>query len=279
VTVELLAYVEDDHNHIEAIYDPANNEVTWSSHWAFDRENWECTNDRGRFTGDAWLDALAEEISRAPQRTPRIYQVNSAPDLATFAWSRVPDEPRSHFFLDSFSVIENGEDRKRRDRIVRSSPATTLLLDLVNKAQVQLATLTPREFEVLCASALAQIGFSNVVLRRYVKDGGADILGILADGPRPEVVLVEAKHGQQVSGIQVLDRLNGARDRIGADRALLITSSHVAREGMRAYNARSQYLAAHTWAELQSWLRDSPDWSQTPLGLWTKREPERNGRG
>lgn len=188
------------------------------------------------------------------------------------AASRVLTCPvRSHGFLDSFSIIENGEHCRRLTRDVRPSPAHRALLEHLDRNPDVLEHITPREFEVLVAHRLAAAGFTRVELRRYSLDDGIDISVVSADRQGvPETIVVEVKTGQDGITLAVLDRLNGVRDRIGAQKALAIASGHVSRTARRSYESRQHYVAAHTYAELVAILNDSTDWSRTSSGLWTK---------
>ena len=133
--------------------------------------------------------------------------------------------------------------------------------------------MTPREFEVLVAHTLKEIGFARVSLRRYKRDSGIDIFAVIANASHSdELVVIEVKHGRHGIGLSILDRLNGVRDRIGADRALAVTSAHVTRDAKKAYSAHREYIAAYTFQEISAILADSDDWFCTPGGLWTKDE-------
>ena len=184
----------------------------------------------------------------------------------------LPEPIRPHSFLDAFSIIENGEHAKRYEREIAPSATTRALLHLADEHEV--AALSPRAFETLVAGTLAEIGFSSVTLRRYSKDGGADIVGIIAYGKQEETVVVEVKHSARPVGLKVLDRLNGVRDREGADRALLVASSHITSCAQLAYTANSSYVSARTFRELRAFLRDCPGWRATPHGLWVKGSPQ-----
>ena len=97
------------------------------------------------------------------------------------------------------------------------------------------------------------IGFTRITLRRYNKDDGVDIIAILASSGAPdETVLVEVKHGKRGIGLAVVDRLNGVRSRLNADRALAVTSAHVTSDARIAYRGHESYVSIRTLEELYS---------------------------
>lgn len=269
-------------------FDAESEEIEWHAHYTWDSLMDEEKTYCGRATTDRWLESLAVEylnptnqwrlVPDIPGFPVHILHHNRepVPHMSAKAVSEVAatihhftQEPlRSHCFLDSFSIIENGECAKRYERMIEPSATTKVLIGLAHDASI--ASLSPRAFETLVASALAEVGFSNVTLRRYTKDSGVDIIAMLLQGERDETVVVEVKYSKRPTGLRVLDRLNGVRDRLDADRALLVTSSYITRDARTAYTARSSYVAAYTLSELLTVLGDSPDWESTPSGLWLK---------
>ena len=270
-------------------FDAETEEVEWHAHYTWDSLMDETKTNLGRTTTACWLDCLAAEylnptnqwrlvpdISGSPahilhhNREPVPHMTDDAvSEVAATIRHFTQDPLRSHCFLDSFSIIENGERAKRYERMIEPSTTTKTLITLAHDTS-SIASLSPRAFETLVASALAEVGFSNVTLRRYSKDSGADIMAVLLQGERDETVVVEVKHSKRPTGLEVLDRLNGVRDRLDADRALLVTSSYITRDARTAYTAKSSYVSACTLNELLAVLGDSPDWRSTPSGLWLK---------
>jgi HJR/Mrr/RecB family endonuclease len=247
--------------------------LQWSAGGVFDRNTWEDWAADGRLPGSDWLYSLAEEyLTEMPSRTPSAWNNNlSAADLAA-NFHRLFPKSFSDIFLDSFSVVENGEAARRYEREIVISPLQQALLRIAKDRMDTLKeAFSPREFEVVVACALKDLGFEKVLLRRYTKDDGADIVAVMASGERDETAIVEVKHQSRVSGLEVLDRLNGARDRLGADRAILVTSGHhIARDGKKAYRSKRDVVVAYTFRELLSLIKDMGDWKTTPGGLWTK---------
>jgi hypothetical protein len=226
---------------------------------------------RGECSGGEWLEAIGsvalgyELPKKFGDDWPNIYPLSQA--VGRVASSKDFD----HAFLDSFSIIENGEQARRIDRTIERSQCQETLLQAVRRAPDSINRMTPREFEVLVAHALKYIGFSRVTLRRYSKDSGIDILAVMASSQnKEELVVVEVKHGRHGITLAILDRLNGVRDRESADRALAVTSGHVTRAAKTTYEAKHHYIAAYTLTELLAILSDRKDWTCTARGLWTK---------
>src|ERR1017187_3752271 len=253
-------------------YSPAEDVVDWSASYVFDQNTWETSNYGGKTSGSEWLEGTASAfLEEAPPGLCGIGDSSTPIDVVRWLCITGREPDLSHLFLDSFSVIENGELSKRRDREIARSPATTALLSISSSDSFGLSNrLSPRQFEYLVASVLSEAGFRKVSLRRYVKDGGADIVAVLACGSHDETIIVEVKHGKSPVGLAVLDRLDGVRQRMGADRSLLVTSSHVTRDAVLAYSAHSAWMASKTFSELVAILKDSPDWKGSPGGLWSK---------
>ena len=229
----------------------------------------------GDYTGSVrsstWLDCLA-----IAQSHPELIRFNLGSDLdpegvAGIVCRAASSRELPALLLDAHSVIENGELSRRCHRSVVPSPGQAAVLDLLSGPYAsRLQRCTPREFEAIVAFALAEIGFDRIELRRYSKDGGADIFAVLVGEPREELVVVEVKHGKGPVGLQAFDRLKGASIRLGADRALMVCSSHFTRDAKSSYQYTSDYFAAYSWKELLAILGSARDWTRTPRGLWTK---------
>lgn len=236
----------------------------------------DCYHFSGTCSEEDWLTAcsfifLGQENSLKQSRMDSYSTTMLVGDAIHCLIGVAKEEDLEHVFLDSFSIIENGETACRRDRIIDPSPCQKALLHCVSRDPDSINRMTPREFEVLVAHTLKEIGFSKVTLRRYAKDSGIDILAVMASASHvDELVVVEVKHGRQGVTLSVIDRLNGVRDRVGANRALAVTSAHVTRDAKSNYSAHRDYVAVYTFNELTAILNDSDDWSRTPNGLWTK---------
>jgi len=71
-------------------------------------------------------------------------------------------------------------------------------------------------------------------------------------------------------GIEIVDRINGVRDREAADRAVIITTSSFSAEAVNRYNAASNRVTIIDYERLVDFLaRDSSNWKRTPSELWT----------
>lgn len=259
---------------IKAEYNPALNRVLYETDTIFDQTD---EDERDYFTGDFssqdWLNAIGNLYLDPSEFSNSIITLGysmSPYDFAQMAARFLGNNIYSNLFLDSFSIIENGEVSRRLNREIHKSPAQKAILSVYKKHPEIIWKFTPREFEVFVANALVDIGFSRVSLRRYSKDGGIDILAIMANGEIDETVIVEVKHSKNPIGLSFLDRVNGVRDRIEAQRALLVSSSHITRDAKTEYSAKCETISALTINELFAYLKDTPDWFCSPNGLWSK---------
>lgn len=257
-------------------YNADSDEVSWDQ-----ASLWEpAINDRywysGKCRGDDWLRAYGtvfvqqENVRLGWSGLSSSYEM-SLDEAVQRLLTVARGDDLEHAYLDSFFIIENGESARRVDREIEPSPCQKALLHCIAKMPQAVSSMSPREFEVLVAHTLKEIGFTRVTLRRYTKDSGIDIVAIMASSNEvDERVVVEVKHGHQGITLSVLDRLNGVRDRVSADRALAVSSAHVSRDARLAYEAKRNYITAYTFRELTAILADSDDWISSPSGLWTK---------
>ena len=255
-------------NRFSVSHSTQTNKVEWNQRGVFDRSTWEMSYLGGSFEDEEWLEAVGAVWRRTARLSGSIHNYCAAADVVGYARSLCGTCDLPALFLDSFSIIENREASKRTLRTVVPSEAQKMLIALAKDGRLNISSLNPREFEALVARVLAEMGFAKIELRRYVKDKGIDILAILADGPKPETVVVEVK--KSAGTLAMLDRINGVRERENADRALLVSSCHISREAELQYVSRSDRIAATTISEIISILKDSPDWTVTARELWTK---------
>ncbi|MDZ4713715.1 MAG: restriction endonuclease [bacterium] len=174
-------------------------------------------------------------------------------------------------FLDTFSVVENGEPRKRTSRDISLSISEKTLINILSEDPNHLHGLDPRSFEVAIAISLKEIGFRKVCLSRFVRDRGVDIYAIYCDGETEETVVIEVKHrnGRSV-GLSVVDRLNGVRDRDKVDKGIIFTNSSFSNSVRREYLCKSSVIALIDFEKLTELLKASKaNWTMTYSGLWT----------
>lgn len=174
-------------------------------------------------------------------------------------------------FLDSFSVIENSEPRLRKGRDISLGPAERALISIVADTPNLMHSFSPREFEVLVGSFMTDLGFSRVHLSRFVRDGGYDLYGVYCEGDSQYTTIVEVKHySSRKVGIEIVDRLNGVRDRERADKGVIFTSSAFSLDAQRHYAAKAQTIALVDFERLIELIEQcSGQWHKTPSDLWT----------
>jgi hypothetical protein len=174
-----------------------------------------------------------------------------------------------HFFLDAFTVIENGE-KKRFTRDVSIGEVERYILDILKKDPSMVKNFDPRVFEVAVSALLKDIGFDKVSLSRFSKDGGIDILAFYAEGLTSKTVVVEVKRHADNVGLEIADRLFGVQHRDKHDKSLLITSSGIARGVKERYSAHTETMSFLDFDTLSELLQRDSNWSQTPSGLWAR---------
>lgn len=176
-------------------------------------------------------------------------------------------------FLDSFSVIENSEPRRRLARDITPGPIERAIVDAVRQSPQALYDFTHRAFEVFIGSLLADLGFYNIRLSRYVRDGGYDLFAVYCEGDNEHTVVCEVKHyADRAVGLEFVDRLNGVRSRMSADKAVVFTSSRFSATAETMYRAESKRMALVDYERLRELLGRCPgQWVQTPSDLWVCR--------
>ncbi len=174
-------------------------------------------------------------------------------------------------FLDTFSVIENSEPRKRTARDIELGIAEKTIIDMVSKNPSLLLNFTPRVFEVFVGSLLANLGFSKIKLSRFSKDCGIDVYAICFEGDIENLVVIEVKHYlKNKVGLAIVDRLNEVRDAVGASKGIVFTTSSFSLDARHRYNAHSSKISLIDHEKLLDLLETaSGHWHVTPSGLWT----------
>jgi hypothetical protein len=177
-----------------------------------------------------------------------------------------------HFFLDTFSVIENGEKKKREIADFKLGSVETTVLDILKNDPQLLHNFSPRAFEVAVAIILKDLGFDTVKLTRFSKDDGIDIYAIYVEGGTSQTVVVEVKQHKDNIGIEVVDRIFGVKARDDANKALLVTSSSVTRDVRRLYNAKTDQMGCLDFSNLTEFLGcNGTNWIKTPSDLWVTK--------
>lgn len=175
------------------------------------------------------------------------------------------------FFLDSLSLVENSEPRLRNARDIVLGPVEKSLLDVVMQSPEIVHSFSAREFEYFVGAFLTNAGFSKVRLSRFVKDGGYDLWAVYCEGDTSHTLVVEVKHyTTRRVGIEIVDRLNGVRDRKQADLGIVFTSSAFSAEAIRHYASNSKRISLVDFERLVELLHAAKgDWSETASKLWT----------
>lgn len=134
----------------------------------------------------------------------------------------------------------------------------TINNDLVYRLKRQpldLHKLTPREFEILLADLLSDMGW-EVKLTQQTRDGGADILAYMNTDIGRLLCLVEAKHYREDRkvGVDLVRTLYGTLCDAQANSAMLVTSSSFTPDA-KVFQKKHEYqLKLHDYANIVDWI-------------------------
>ena len=109
----------------------------------------------------------------------------------------------------------------------------------------ELRQMSPTAFECLCAELLAQFGLKEVEVTPVVADGGIDVIAFqILDGKRIKYVIqCKRNSNKNKVDVRVVRELAGVKLDVGADRALVITTSSFTKPA-REFSHRTR---AHSW--------------------------------
>jgi HJR/Mrr/RecB family endonuclease len=133
--------------------------------------------------------------------------------------------------------------------------AENRLIEGLKKQPAALRNLAPREFEVLLADLLRDMGW-DVELTKATRDGGADILAYLNTDVGRLLCLVEAKHYREDRkvGVDLVRTLYGTLNDARASSAMLVTSSSFT-GGAHEFQRKHQYqLSLREYADVVNWI-------------------------
>jgi hypothetical protein len=116
-----------------------------------------------------------------------------------------------------------------------------------------------RTFEAIVAEAIRGAGWS-VEITKQTRDGGYDIMCLQNDSagiPLKMVVETKLYSLDRPVGLPIIDRLMGVRDRVRADRAILVTNSRITNVAWTLWEDRvGRELKLVDREELFEWLGD-----------------------
>jgi CheY-like chemotaxis protein len=181
-------------------------------------------------------------------------------------WFSIPFDSRSFRSKVRLALDHTRETIYARNVI---SPALRLELGEVNDELIRyLAThpeymyeLRPRLYEEVVAWLLADMGY-DVDLTRMSKDGGIDIIATKTDWASDVLLVVECKRYRRSNrvGLGIVQRLEGAASGMGADRAMLATTSSFTKEacewGQRSVGIRLSLKDFNDFRDLLSGYRE-----------------------
>ncbi len=129
------------------------------------------------------------------------------------------------------------------------------LIESLKKQPAHLQNLTPREFEVLLADLLNDMGW-EVELTKQTRDGGADILAYLNTEVGRLLCLVEAKHYREDRkvGVDLVRTLYGTLCDAQANSAMLVTSSSFTSDAKTFQHKHQYQLTLREYADVVEWI-------------------------
>jgi restriction system protein len=155
--------------------------------------------------------------------------------------------------------IQNGILVPKNKIITATKPiivsANNKLIESLKKQPVNLRNLTPREFEVLLADLLKDMGW-EIELTKQTRDGGSDILAYLNTEVGRLLCLVEAKHYREDRkiGVDLVRTLYGTLCDAQANSAMLVTSSSFTSDA-KTFQQKHQYqLTLREYSDVVEWI-------------------------
>lgn len=134
------------------------------------------------------------------------------------------------------------------------------LVSSLKKQPSDLHKLTPREFEILLAELLRDMGW-EVELTKQTRDGGSDILAYLNTDIGRLLCIVEAKHYREDRkiGVDLVRTLYGTLCDVEANSAMLVTSSSFTSDA-RVFQQKHKYqLTLRDYADVVDWIQKFKD--------------------
>jgi HJR/Mrr/RecB family endonuclease len=134
--------------------------------------------------------------------------------------------------------------------------ASAALADRLKREPQSVYDLAPRQFELLIAELLEDLGY-RVELTRATRDGGKDLLAYLETDVGTLLCLIEAKKYRRDHkvGVELVRALYGTLTDAQANHAMLITTSSFTKDA-HEFQRRHQYqLALRDYNDLERWIR------------------------
>ncbi|MEQ1844613.1 MAG: restriction endonuclease [Nitrospira sp.] len=140
------------------------------------------------------------------------------------------------------------------------SGVSDLLLE-ISRTPTLLHQITPRQFEELIARIFSLHGF-NVELTKRTRDGGKDIVAIRSDLGIRSKYIIECKRyaPNKPVGVALVRGLYGAQTQMGANKAVLATTSRFtteARSFAETLNTTKWAMDLKDFRDICEWVRDS----------------------
>ena len=128
------------------------------------------------------------------------------------------------------------------------------VLRAIAKRPDLLHALEWRTFERILAGVLEELGYT-IELRRGTKDGGIDVIAVrTADNFGGHRYLIQAKRWRKRVGVQPVRELLFLKERIGATKVCLATTSHFTKGAWKLADEYRWELELRDFERLQEWL-------------------------
>lgn len=204
-------------------------------------------------------------------------KVLAAVPLASIAKeARIPLSEAKKYYENALRKIEELEDKPISS--LQAQPVEEKIqieLGRVNKALCGrlarnpdlLYEIAPREFEVLVAELIKDMGASHLELTKQTRDGGRDIIARFDSPLGPFLATVECKRysPKRTIGIELVERLLFVMDRKDvSSMAILATTSYFSADARRLEEEYRYRLHLHDVNVVVKWLKR--------YGTWTKDE-------
>ncbi|MFL6604463.1 MAG: restriction endonuclease [Steroidobacteraceae bacterium] len=143
--------------------------------------------------------------------------------------------------------------------IVSAAPkiiiAGAALAERLKREPQSIHGLSPRQFELLVAELLEDLGY-RVEITRATRDGGKDLLAYLVTELGTLLCLVEAKkyRRDRKVGVELVRSLYGALNDADANQAMLITTSSFSKDAKEFQHRHKYRIALRDYADLARWI-------------------------
>jgi restriction system protein len=130
------------------------------------------------------------------------------------------------------------------------------IMKRLKKEPMEVYTLSTRQFEILIADLLRDMGY-EVTLTKATRDGGADILASIKNDLGKFLYLIDAKKYSEKNkiGVDMVRTLLGTLADYRASSAMLVTTSSFTKDARAMEKKHEWQLALHDYIKVAEWIQ------------------------